>query len=419
MNFKYLICNNCDPEEEVRSFLLVDQKNNMYGLYKKNINKTDVNIKSIVSSSDNNNSTNNLEIIEYPYSFGNNNDNNYNSFPHDTLIKSNFDKSQKYNAYNHLIKKIEPPKLLADQEKKPITTNNENYPDSKFTPESSSLINNEDSVLNHKAFISNYNSNCHSVRTDKNKNKDILDKIEKNTKNNKDSNNINLSKMKNKKINNIKIKYPSPESSKIFCINEDINLNFQEKKIDSNKSQKELSFKSEIKKKVYNTAENTLKSNTSFPKIKKVKNKNIAIKYNIKNSQIAINDKNIKLVKYNNKKENIKKKLKNSTDKKKNKKHFLSMKPIFKAIYNKNITRLVPENNIYNCLTTSKKKYICKPVNNLKMCKSNSKNRKTISNSKRFLYLNNSNNSQQLPKYKNRINNCLSNSYINPFSYKK
>ena len=419
MNFKNFICNNCNPEEEGNNFLFVDSKNNMYGLYKKNINKADTNMKSIISSSDNNNSTNNLEIIEYPYSFRTNNDNNYNSVPHATLVKSNIEKSQKYNTYNHLIKKIEPPKLLAEHEKKSTTNNNENIPDSKYTPESSSLINNEDSVLNHKEFINNYNSNCHTVRTNKTANERILDKNEKNTKNNKDNNNIILSKMINKKINDIKIEYPSPESSKIFCINEDINLNFQEKKIDLNNSQKELSFKSEIKKKNYNTAENTLKSNTSFPKIKKIKNKNINIKNNSQNSQATINEKDRKFVKYSNKKVNIKKKMKNSTEKIKNKNHFLSMRPIFKTIYNKNITRLNTDNNIYNCLTASKKKYISKPVHSLIMCKSSSKNRTTITNTKRFLYSNESNNSQLLSKYKNRINNCLSNSYINPFSYKK
>jgi len=75
MNFKLLICNNCenDKEEKEDNLLFIGDKNSNDFL--KNIN-TDISIKSLLSSSNNNNITNNnLIIIEYPYSYSNSNDN--------------------------------------------------------------------------------------------------------------------------------------------------------------------------------------------------------------------------------------------------------------------------------------------------------------------------------------------------------
>ena len=74
MNFKFLICNNCENEKEERdNFLFIDDKNSNDLL--KNMN-TDISAKSLLSSSNNNNIiNNNLIIIEYPYNYSNTKDN--------------------------------------------------------------------------------------------------------------------------------------------------------------------------------------------------------------------------------------------------------------------------------------------------------------------------------------------------------
>ena len=116
MNFKHFICNNCENEELDDNFLLFSSKNPPF-LPK--TNKTDINIKSMLSSSDNNNSTNNLEIIEYPYDY-HANESNIDNDPEmfTPPKKSNIaNKKNKYDDFDNFLDKIKPPKLQNEGKK--------------------------------------------------------------------------------------------------------------------------------------------------------------------------------------------------------------------------------------------------------------------------------------------------------------
>ena len=113
MNFKFLICKNCENEDD--SFFAFESKNTPIVNKSK---KSQINIKSLVSVSDNN-STNNLEIIEYPYS-NDCNDNNIDYIP-DPLppfSKENITQNQiKRNDFDDFLVKIKPPKLFIEGSK--------------------------------------------------------------------------------------------------------------------------------------------------------------------------------------------------------------------------------------------------------------------------------------------------------------
>ena len=110
MNFKHFICNNCENEDLDEKFLLFNSKNPPI-LSK--TNKTDINVKSMLSVSDNNNSTDNLEIIEYPYDYHANESNiNYDPEMFTPPKKSNIaNKKNKYDDSDDFLDKIKPPKL--------------------------------------------------------------------------------------------------------------------------------------------------------------------------------------------------------------------------------------------------------------------------------------------------------------------
>ena len=253
MNFKFLICNNCENKELDNSFLIFGPKNTPIINKHKN---TDFNIKSILSSSDNNHSTNNLEIIEYPYSYNSNNE-----FPLEPLPlppEPIIETKKKYNELDDFLGKISPPKLFSeknkenkenkedkDKENKDNNNNKENkeinknemlklnieikeikdlekkedknndkynnmeindikeeeknndkinnYKEKKHSKQASSLITNEDNFLNNKELLNNYYSNCNSAKNKiENKNNFLNKKIE----------NINKSINNNIKINN-------------------------------------------------------------------------------------------------------------------------------------------------------------------------------------------------------------------------
>ena len=203
MNFKLLICNNCDNEKE--DSILFFESNNFSPFYKPN--KEEINIKSILSTSDNNNNSinNNLEIIEYPYKFSCDENNNEIPEPIPSLIKRNniikkkfkkedyfIDVKKQTKLYDKTIDEFKDIKGPIEQKDYFFSNNNNNEDESN---DSSSLINNEDSLICNKVLLTNYYSNCHSTI---NNNVTVND-------NNYDSNNIKIEDINNEEKNNNKI----------------------------------------------------------------------------------------------------------------------------------------------------------------------------------------------------------------------
>jgi hypothetical protein len=201
MNFKNFVCITCEKEEEDDSFLTFTSKNQ--GKINKS-NKIERNKQSRLTSSDNNNSTNNvLEIIEYPYNYDNYNDSNdYNPDPQPPLEKPIIKKENNFNIDDFFLASIKPPKLFSEGNKEKTepkvieeTINNKENEeakekkvikqieicnkekgnnidlDKKQSINSSSLINNEDSLAQNKAFLNKYYSNCDSGRNESEKDK--------------------------------------------------------------------------------------------------------------------------------------------------------------------------------------------------------------------------------------------------------
>ena len=107
MNFKHLVCNTCEKEEGNDSFLIFASKNQI-----KN-NKIEIKKKSLLSSSDNNNSTDNvLEIIEYPYNYDNTDSNDYTPEPPPPPEKPIIKKEKTFSDDDLFLLGIKPPKLF-------------------------------------------------------------------------------------------------------------------------------------------------------------------------------------------------------------------------------------------------------------------------------------------------------------------
>ena len=256
MNFKLLICNNCDKEKE--DSILFFEGNNFSPFYRNN--KEEINIKSILSISDNNNNNsvnNNLEIIEYPYKYSCEENNNEIPEPIPSLIKRNNIIKKKFKKEDSFVDVKKQAKLLYDKtidefkdikgpiEQKDYIISNKNNEDE--LNDSSSLINNEDSLIRNKFLLSNYYSNCQSTI---NNNVTVND-------NNYDSNNIKIEdnnyeeKNKNKiKIHNLigyKIDYSNPDTDSFFTksnnnfkVNYPKNKNQKKEKIEDVKTNKKL-----------------------------------------------------------------------------------------------------------------------------------------------------------------------------------
>ena len=181
MNFKNFICNNCENENDDEfSFLFIGEKEKNY----KN-NFKDMNLKSVLSTSENNNSTmNNLEIIEYPYT-NDGNDNNEeipDSIPNLEIPENKVDKKENKDVDN--IEIIKPPKLFRDSKnefkepkirKECIISNN--ISNNNFTNDINKnfSINNNNNIQNKKE-INLLNNNEDIDNNNKNNNEECKDK---------------------------------------------------------------------------------------------------------------------------------------------------------------------------------------------------------------------------------------------------
>ena len=161
MNLFYLVCNKCENISEKDIPLNFNRKNSKSSIIKKNVEMS----KDEIISSD---STNNLEIIDYPYTI---------NFKED-LSSPNFNKLNlkitKNNHYLNNINKIQ--KLPNDQMENSIIDINSK----KNSLSSSFIINNEDNFIQNKALLNNYYAKY------------------ENSKNNKDNNNNKRNTIKSK-----------------------------------------------------------------------------------------------------------------------------------------------------------------------------------------------------------------------------
>ena len=301
MNFKFLICNNCDKDKE-DSILSFEDK--VLKDFFKN-NNTDINIKSILSSSDNNiAANNNLEIIEYPYNYNNSQDDYNNEIPSfiPSPEKSNDLIKKTLNKEDSFYETIKPPKLYNESKNefkdiKEPKERKENFMNSsshikQHSKESLSLIQYEDSIVQNKALLTKYYSNFHKGLNNYNNNIIINNEINKdninekkndiiNKNNNMDNFNNNETNKINKNNDNKKIKkYNNINNNK----NNKNNNNETNKNNNSNETNKSITNNKNYNKKTSNKINNNIKSfdsnNIKINISKKVENNN---KNNINN----------------------------------------------------------------------------------------------------------------------------------------
>lgn len=389
MNFKFMICNNCENEEKEDSFFIFDSKNAPIVNKSK---KADINIKSLISLSDNN-STNNLEIIEYPYS-NNCTDNNADYIPEPLppISKENIAPNQmKKNDFDDFLVKIKPPKLFTEgnsenkepekpkinaekteikeqdkkeekQEKKDIDQMMDiksNSYEIKNSKNNSSLIDNEDNYLDNKALLKNYYSNCNSARYNKgndkkdNLNYNNIENIIKEKNNNNDNSNENIKNENNlnKDINNNR----NNEKQKIENTN-NINENI---KIDLNNNNYNDS--------IATNNQNNISNNIVGIKVVYPSPDKDFIKKN--EEEMVINNYNKKTLK------NKKAILKSSLNKKEEKqgkfttKKLMKVKTNFRFNKNKNLISNVKNNSDFNIYMNNKNKKFTKSNNIIKNVK--------------------------------------------------
>ena len=178
MNFFYLVCNKCEKCTEKEVLLHNNKKSSKNSLINK---KVEIPKDEIISNDD---STNNLEIIDYPYAI------NFNQDFMSNLSQNNYNlKQPQSNFYINKVNKIK--NLPTDQ----LDNSNIKSNSKKNSLSSSSLIvNNEDNFLQNKVLLTNYYVNYENI-----KKKEIQKKIIPYKKINNEKNN-NLCK-KNERIN--------------------------------------------------------------------------------------------------------------------------------------------------------------------------------------------------------------------------
>lgn len=291
MNFKLLICNNCENEKEEKedSFLFIGGKNSKD--FVKNIN-TDISIKSLLSSSNNNNITNNnLIIIEYPYKYSNSKDNDIakdDSALHKQASKQNEKKNDKV-TYNIALPKLShEPKFINKK------NTSDNFAHNKLESKVSEPFLNSNGEEKHgqdKVLLFNCVKNSDNVII--NSNDDESSNKDKDKEKDKDfDNKFNI-------INNIhnliglKVDYPFPDTDSFYTKSNNLfntSIKHESDKIDKNKNKIEKIIP--IKKKTVNVCharKKLTKNSISYvPKHKKngIKNQNIT---NNANLELIIN----------------------------------------------------------------------------------------------------------------------------------
>lgn len=180
MNFFFLVCNKCENCTEKDVLLNYNKKNSKNSLINK---KVEIPKDEIISNDD---STNNLEIIDYPYAI------NFNQDFISNLNHNNYNLKQQSNYYINKVNKIK--NLPTDQ----LDNSNIKSNSKKNSLSSSSLIiNNEDNFLQNKVLLTNYYENYENIKKKEIQKKRIPYKKITNDKNN---NLCNKSGRTNKKV---------------------------------------------------------------------------------------------------------------------------------------------------------------------------------------------------------------------------
>ena len=381
MNFKLLICNNCENEKEEKdNFLFIDDKNSNDLLKNRN---TDISVKSLLSSSNNNNTTNNnLIIIEYPYKYSNTKDND--NIKDDTTFQKKSSKhKEKQNdkvTYNIALPKLShEPKFMG----KKNTTNNIRHEKKELKVSNSFLNSNEEEKHErNKVLLFNYVKNCDKMKLKNNNERKSDENESKNKDKGKDKDKEDFDNKFNI-INNIhnliglKVDYPCPDTDSFYSKTNNlfnINLKNESKKIEKNKTKIEKILP--IKKNTVNIChahKKLAKSSISYvPQQEKDGKKKQNIKTNIDleliiNAQINNFNTSLKCLKKHNEKikKNILKKDNTKIKKKfvKNKKSSQKMKQVLSSIDLERYSKTNRNSNI-----NIKSKY---SENNLKYLKKN------------------------------------------------
>ena len=149
MNFLYLVCNKCENCSEKDVNMNFNKKSSKTSLIN---NKMEIPNDEKIS----NDSTNNLEIIDYPYS------KNYNEEFSTKIDSNNFNRNiNQNNYYMSNINKIK--KLTNDF----LDSNNSNKSPKHSLNSSSIVINNDDNFLQNKKFLSNFYSQNEKINDNK------------------------------------------------------------------------------------------------------------------------------------------------------------------------------------------------------------------------------------------------------------
>ena len=385
MNLFYLVCNKCENCNEKEVLLNYNKKNSKNSLINK---KVEIPKDEIISNDD---STNNLEIIDYPYAF------NFNQGFISNPSQNNYNLKQPQS--NYYINKVNIIKNLPTDQ---LDNSNIKSNSKKNSLSSSSLIvNNEDNFLQNKVLLTNYYENY-----EKFKKKGIQKKIIPYKKINKDKNNNLCNKSER---NNTKI------GEKAYMITKRVVESFSSKK--NNKSNSQI-----LNMKNNNKDTKRMKNDLGdYPKIKKSKTNFIMRNRNNKTrKKIILKNKN-NLVKERFLKKNIFITHKKNNN---NKNPLTKLKKIVKGFHNtkQNYSKYKKSFNKFdkkNLLFYTKAKYNHSSNNNShsltnKMSFNNYRNANTTNATNYTGRKTNNLNFSYLWLY-NKDNHYLSKSYINPF----
>ncbi len=218
MNFINLICNKCECKE----------KDIIFGMNNKESKNSLINQKIKLPKDEviSNDSTNNLEIIDYPYSF-NSKEENLSKLSSNNIIPS---PDNHYFIYeNSKIQKIPEEKL--NNLNSIFNNSNKNSLTS-----TSLIINNEDSLKQNKALLSNYYANCQKIK------KQNIQKKTNPLKNNKQEKKSNLSFKNKKNGSKITLKIETYKQDDIYALLSKINSKSNEQIINNKKKSKKKEF---------------------------------------------------------------------------------------------------------------------------------------------------------------------------------
>ena len=440
MSFQFFFCGNCSKENDDDSYLLIGFES------EKELNKLLYTNSNLLSSSDNNNSTNHLEIIEYPYK-SNNNKENINK-ENDSIKQmyyqietNNIKKEKNFEDFDDDLLDIKPPKLFIEPYNNKADNNQlfEIEPKCKkeinklvkkensfnINPKehikmnsnnSESLINNDNSIMNNKTLLTNYyNISNNNTKFQNNLDQFIKEKNQQKERKISEINNLTINKEINHSLIGIKVNYQCLDTNNFYmCSNDKKSVeisNSKNKEVNTNnKSQKyeEIVEKKKnpfFQKRIKSKGKDRDKMHFSkfdFLKPKKAKsNDNVNIGKTI-NVGLEKHNKSIKLNQNEFKNQNIKKKKK------------LTFNSISKFDNKLSIIIKNAQDNLNKFFYTKEKNLIHRSNNFLlKNILHKKINNKNIFNS--FQYPNHKNNKSYCSTIANQTCIFSTKTYVNPF----